>query len=88
MPALVSPSNAMSCPALHTRPAHGNQEDRDGEGDGDPGDVEYVAERIVRGGRLERLRLLDLREQHVSSTVFPYRTCGIGWAASITAVIR
>ena len=59
--------NAVAHPPLHTRPAHGYEEHRERERDGNSGNVDDVTERVVRRRLLECLRLLSERDEHQTS---------------------
>jgi len=67
MPASPAATNAVTCPSLHARPAHREQEDAERERNGDPRHVEDVAKRVIRRRLLERLRLLHQRDEHHTS---------------------
>lgn len=69
MTASPMPANAMSRPALQARPAHREQQHREGERNGDAGDVQYIVEGVVSNWLLEHLRFLNQRYEHGSSSM-------------------
>jgi hypothetical protein len=71
-------TNAVARPALESGPTRRDEQNDDRERDRDTGDVEDVAESIVRGRLVERVRLLGNGDEHHTS----------GVASSVTKLLR
>ena len=63
----AAPPYAVPYPAFDARPGHGDEEHDQRKPDGDTGDIQHVAERIVRRRLVERLWLLNDGDKHHSS---------------------
>jgi hypothetical protein len=76
----------VTCPALDARPCHSDEEHNERERDGHTGNVQHVAERIVRRRLVERLWLLnDGDEHHTSGAAASSKL--LAWKAGVNRVL-